>query len=230
MERTRDRSTRNGWRGRTVAAVAFSMFSGCVPFLIRGPEPEETRPDVIVVEEIRRAVPRYLSWEEGARAFEGGDYLKAQEIFEAMEREAGTEDLRRKARYGLACIRLILAKDAAGFRKAMALWDEWRQSMPAEMFPEDPRMLAPLLRRVPPPLRGAGSATPGKGKAGEPGPVQKALQDKEEEIRLRQEDIQTKEEEIQTKENEILRLREQLEALEAIHRSIGEKKKGVSPP
>jgi len=216
-------------RGRRIIFIPWSgwilpmgalILSACVPFVTQRLEPLDSQTEVVLLEETRRTALRSPSWQTGVRAFEEGDYTRAKEVFESLAAETGSDDLRRKARYALACTQLALAQDPEAFRQAMASWEGWRQSMPREMFPEDPRMLAPLLRRIPPP--GKPGATSVQRPRPEASPdFKRMLETKEEEIRLKQDEIRSQEEEIQ-------RLKEQLDALEAIHRSIEEKKRGVN--
>ena len=168
----------------------------------------------LLLEETLRTGSGLPSWNEGIAAYDKGDYGRAQEVFGELNQRAESESLRAKALYGLACTRLVLAKDKESFEQALSLWAQWRDVAPAETREEDPRMMAPLLQQLLPPGMVAVPAQPRRS-------VSTSTHEKA---------IQTKEEEIRSREEEILRLRDQLEALEAIHRSIGEKKKGVTSP
>jgi tetratricopeptide (TPR) repeat protein len=87
-------------------------------------------------------------YDEGMKAFQGGDYSKALKLFETLSQEAKDESLCRRTLYALACIRLIQAKDPDEFNKAMISWDLWSRLAPMEKDDEDPRMLAPFLKRI----------------------------------------------------------------------------------
>lgn len=150
-------------------------------------------------------------WDDGMKAFQGGEYNKALKLFETLSQEVKDESLRRRTLYALACIRLIQAKDADEFNKAMISWDLWSRLAPMEKDDEDPRMLAPLLKRI-------ASLKPGKDQA-----CKKLLRAKEKQI----EDLRHKIETLETIHKDI---RHQIEALETIHREIQEKKKKVSSP
>jgi hypothetical protein len=183
--------------------------------------------------------------EEARRAFERGDYKEAQGIYERLAREGHSKDLRQHALYALACTRMILAQDSQSFREALGLWEQWRKTAPTDNLNEDPRMMTPLLNRIPQPLQS---------------------QQEEEEIQLLREKNKVLEELyrtidfalweywrqcsptdvlledplmvtprlqnipqlLQRQQEEIQRLRHQIEALEEIDRTIQEKKKGVT--
>lgn len=87
-------------------------------------------------------------YDDGMKAFQGGDYSKALKLFEILSQDAKNESLRRRTLYALACIRLIQAKDPDEFNKAMISWDLWSRLAPMEKDDEDPRMLALLLKRI----------------------------------------------------------------------------------
>jgi len=136
-------------------------------------------------------------YDDGMKAFQGGDYSKALKLFETLSQEVKDESLRRRTLYALACIRLIQAKDPDEFNKAMISWEHWSCLAPMEKDGEDPRMLTLLLKRI------ASCKTDNKKV------FEKLLQAKEQQIKV---------------------LRDQIEALETIHREIQKKKKEVSSP
>jgi hypothetical protein len=142
-------------------------------------------------------------------AFQQGKFQEALEIFRTLREKSHSEDIRRKALYGMACTRLILACNAYEFQQALELWEEWTVAAPVETNSEDPRMMWPLIYRIKPP--------PEMPKAGS-----KAILEPQQRIRC--------EELLLEKKEEIKQLKHQLEALEAIHRSIKEKKKEVTSP
>jgi TolA-binding protein len=208
-------------RGTIGIALTIALLGGCTLMSGGGDESRDRR-DVTVVEETRREAPGLPAWRTGVQAFEEGDYIKAQEIFETLNRQGPTEESRHRALYGLACTRMALAKDGDSFREALGLWERWAREVPGGLSEGDPRMLAPVLRK---PLVQGGT---GPSDAKKPRPVvsptfRKQLHEKEDEVR-------SKDEQLRSKDQEIKRLKEQLEALESIHRTIGEKKKGVTTP
>jgi hypothetical protein len=205
------------------------LFSGCLPLSSSRPEPLDAERDHVVVEESRRTVAGGPSWEEGMEAFRAGEYQRAAHLFEALLERAQGDEARRMGLYAVACSRLVAARTPREFQEAIALWEQWRQAVPPGLRYEDPRMMAPLIRRIPPPSKPG--PRPAERARGEASPeVKRLMQSKEDEIRAQEELVRAKEEEIRSKEEEVRELREQLEALEAIHRNIGEKKRGVSAP
>jgi hypothetical protein len=181
----------------------------------------------LVVEETRRTVRDLPSWKEGMEAFAAGDYPRAGLVFEALTQGSQDGEARRVGLYALACTRMAGARTHKEFQEAVALWEQWRHMAPPDLRLEDPRMLTPLLRRVPSPTRASARPTP-RAHPEESPDVKRLMQSKDDEIRAREEQIQAKEEEIRAKEGEVRQLKEQLEALESIHRQIDEKKRGVS--
>lgn len=163
----------------------------------------------VVVKEPSTQGAELQQWEDGVRAFQKGDFHKALDIFEALRGGGGSEEVRRKGLYGLACTRLILAEDSEAFQQALFLWEEWSRASPMETGAEDPRMMWPLLYRMKPPTE-----------PHEAGPTKRRQSRKEAMCEKR----------LRDKERELQRLKQQMEALEAIHKHIQEKKKGVTSP
>ena len=174
------------------------------------------------------------TWDEGVQAFRKGDYNKAMALFEFLSESTGDETIYRKALYGLASTRLILAQNAGEFNEALDLWDCWSQQVPSEIEMEDPRLMTPFLDRV-------GSFFGPEGKLKKEGkPKDKTvyknhlvyrdavvyknlLEGKEKEI----ERLKSR---IEAKERDVRRLRHQIESLEAIHLKFQEKQKEISSP
>jgi hypothetical protein len=168
-------------------------------------------------------------WEEGMAAFQRGDYQGAQRYFEVVSKRALNEDLRRKGLYGLVCTRLLMAQTADDYNAALNLWGLWIRLAPSELVDEDPRMLALLLPRLYPTELTNMSLVPQvvlpSSLRSSDAPVVKVVKNKECEKQLRESDR-----EVQRLKRQIRTLRLQIEALEAIHRKIQEKKKEVSSP
>jgi hypothetical protein len=154
-----------------------------------------------------------VSLKDGYDAFEEGAFKKAAEIFEQLSCNPSDEDTERIAAYGLACVCLILAETPEAFDEAFRLWKAWRQLAPENLNAEDPRMLEPLLDKLERNL-------PADDDKRE---YQKKLEQKDKDIRWLQYRLKKK-----RKENQ--RLKNQIEALEAIHQDIQEKKKEMSEP
>ncbi len=142
--------------------------------------------------------------ESGHDAFQKGDFKKAAEIFELVNHEAQDREIGRKSLYGLACVRLILAENIYEFTESLRLWEAWGQLLPKNLNDEDPRMLKPLLTH-------------------EKQVCQKKLD-------VKKKDIQWLRYRLGKMKKENNRLKQQIEALEAIHRKIQEKKNEISLP
>lgn len=181
-------------------------------------------------------------WEDGMRAYDRRDYAMARGAFEALSKSAATEDMRLTALYALAATRLNMAQDPAEYKAGMDILELWSQVSPKGMYDEDPRMLIPLLQQTTPPASSSQSqptqtGQPANGtakglKGGEfrknaPKDVVKIIKarDKESESILRD-----REKEIKSLKHQVWMLRQQMEALETIHREIQEKKEQVSNP
>lgn len=172
-------------------------------------------------ERMRQYAADIRALEQGDQAFGKGDYQKAGEIYQKLSQHTQNEFISYKALYGLACARLILAESQNEVNEAMMLWNIWDQLVPKNKEVGDPRMLTPFLKHA----AGSLSAEPGKGNAI---PVKeedyrKLLTAKDKEIDRLQAKLGGMEKEVQT-------LKHQIESLEAIHQTIQEKKKELSPP
>jgi hypothetical protein len=179
-------------------------------------------------------------WEDGMRAYDRRDYTMARRAFEALSKSAATEDMRLTALYALAATRLTMAQDPADYKAGMDILELWSQVSPKGMYDEDPRMLLPLLQRTVPPASSpqptqTGQSANGTTKGPKGGEFRKnpskdvvktvKAKDKEYESILRD-----REKEIKGLKHQVWMLRQQMEALETIHREIQEKKEQVSHP
>jgi len=142
----------------------------------------------------------------GYEAFEQKDYEKAAHIFNALYQRGKAGRMGRRALYGLACSRLIMAADAQQYNDALALWDQWAGPMAKNLDVEDPRMLTPLLVRL------------------------KASFRKKAHIEKKDDKIQALNEKMEAMREKIDRLTHQLKELEAIDQKIEQKKKAISSP
>ncbi len=162
-----------------------------------------------------------ITLDRGYDAFKNKEYKKALEIFGILSQLAEEKKIRRKALYGLACTRLILAENINDLNESIILWDAWSQLAPDEIEGEDPRMLRPLLDRKAFP--GSKNRTKKRLVINKNKVSLKALQVKEKEIN----DLQEK---LKTMENEIQILKHQMNSLEAIDQEIQQKKQEISSP
>ena len=156
----------------------------------------------------------------GNDAFHNNDFQKALEIYSSLSQLSKDDKIRRKALYGMACTRLIMADNVNDLNEAIILFDTWSQLLPTDIETEDPRMLKPVILR---------KALPGV---------------TEERIKKRSNTSKNKEnlKQLEAKDSEILRLqtrvkemaqeiqtlKRQISSLEAIDQKIQEKKKEIT--
>ncbi|QLA16309.1 hypothetical protein [Desulfolutivibrio sulfoxidireducens] len=184
----------------TCAVAATGCLAGCAE---KAPPPpfSPTPLPVATSEETppKAEDPRYV---DAVTALLGGDAELAATLFEQVRQSAGDEPSRRRALYGLACARLLLAQDEKELAKAKALWETWRAGSPPGGDGEDPRLMAGMLPHFRPVflLKDLKAACEKE--------CDKRLLEKEEEVRRI--------------------IQRQVQALEEIHREIQEKKKGLS--
>jgi len=149
-----------------------------------------------------------------------GQYEKAASIFQRLSGNTADAVVARKAYYGLACARLVTAKNPEDLREALTIWNTWVQMTPEGLPSEDPRLITPLLPRLTP------SASVGS-------PAMLSDEEIERELtrskRLAgcQEEAGKVREALRRKTAEAEGLRSQLNALERLHQEITMKKKGL---
>lgn len=146
-----------------------------------------------------------LSLAMGRKAFREGAFRKAAKLFQALEKEAAEVTIRRRALYGLACSRLMLANNPEGVAAALSLLDRWDGLAPDQGRAEDPRMLRTAMA-------GAGENRYARLLRATDGEIRR--------LKKRLDRMQT----------ENATLQHQIEALDAIHRNIEEKKRDISSP
>jgi len=144
---------------------------------------------------------------DAVTAFRAQDYATAHDLFERLSHEAQDRALRRQALFGLACVRLVQAQSPEEMKRALNTWSIWEEQSPPMVSCEDPRLLTPVLQRLvalmEKPVRVIGrTAKP---------PAAPAEWAKT----------------VEEKDREIQELKERLRALEAIHRELEEKKRGL---
>lgn len=154
------------------------------------------------------------------KAFQEKNYQKALEIYSILSQLPQDRTTRRKALYGLACTRLVLAENQTDLNQAIILWDAWSQTVPQKLSGEDPRMLRPIL------IQKSTIQMPKK---------QIVIKEDAAENKINSEIIRSKNNEIQRLQNqiniqkkEIEKLNHQINSLEAIDQDILQKKKEIS--
>jgi len=146
-------------------------------------------------------------FQDALTAFRAQDYATAHDLFERLSHEAQDRALRRQALFGLACVRLVQAQSAEEMKRALNTWSIWEEQSPSMIASEDPRLLTPVLQRLAAlmekPVRVIGrTAKPPAA------PTEWAKT-------------------VEEKDREIQELKERLRALEAIHRELEEKRRGL---
>lgn len=172
---------------------------------------------------------------QGHEAFQKGDFKKALETFDNLRHQARNDEIVRNAIFALACTHFALAETPEEFKAAMALWQTWKQLLPASVAPEDPRMLDQLLHRELSRVEAKGASHSKKTSQ-----YRQELKTKQREIHSLKQELKAKEKEIMTlkeqntclkeKEVELEKLRNQIKALEAIEHKMQKKKKKISSP
>jgi len=89
----------------------------------------------------------------GYDAFGQNDYDKAAQIYNSLYKQSQNSQARRWALYGLSCSSLIKAENTFQYDEAIALWNQWQQSVPETFSGEDPRMLGPYIQMTAPPCK-----------------------------------------------------------------------------
>lgn len=194
--------------------------------------------------------------DEGRRLFFEGDYSAAAAVFNEVQ-EAGDADVMRRALYGLACSRFMLADSRQEYLDAVNTFELWQEASSSFTDLEDPRMLITLLSGVLPGDAG--------GEADDPSELKESclmrlfycrerIADLEEQVIRLQEETAEYEKQAQSMENlsaahkaleddlaskenamkemmeELSKLRAQIRTLETIDQEIQEKKQGISSP
>lgn len=152
-----------------------------------------------------------LRLRDAVTAFREQDYATAHDLFEHVSHEAEDRALRRQALYGLACVRLVQARSTEEMRRALNTWSIWEEQSPFQFAVEDPRLLSPLLERLPALLEKPARVS---GRQTKTPPPPASSQTEWSKV-------------VEEKDREIQELRDRLRALEAIHRELEEKRRGL---
>lgn len=207
---------------RGFALVLFlSVFAACAPV-----PPAKTAgnlPGAALLEMEKK------TWEEGLHAFRQGDYSGAGITFEVLTRTAQSNEIRRKALYGLAATRLTMARTLEEYADAVSIWEQWGGQTGSDTGAEDPRMLTPFLLRFP-----ASGGLPSAKSDAPTDQARKAAKDAgsnyKNMLQSREREVESLRAKLEAREREVRRLRHQLESLEEIHRKYQEKKQGGTAP
>ncbi len=160
----------------------------------------------------RSGVSDTVRLQDAMTALRAQEYATAHDLFEHLSHEAEDRAVRRQALYGLACVRLVQAQSPEEARRALNVWSIWEEQSLAQFTMEDPRLLSPLLQRLPVLLEKPLRSPVRRDKQATPTPSPQTDWSKL----------------VEEKDREIQELRDRLRALEAIHREMEEKRRGLT--
>ncbi len=172
---------------------------------------------------IRREVEqKYL--EEAVSAFNAHDYGRAKIAFGMLCESAQSPEIARQALFGLASVKLILARTPDEYQDALSFWQKWSALANTGTVCEDPRFLTPFLLRLDPALKNSAESRPVK-----PAPKSSKDVDNRGALQTKEKEMASLRSKLELREREIRRLRHQMESLEEIHRKYQEKKQEATP-
>src|SRR5208337_1390825 len=90
--------------------------------------------------------------DEAMNAFNARDYTKAKITFEILSESAQSADISRQALFGLAIVKLVLARTPDEYGDAVSSWKKWSGQVDSRIGCGDPRMITPFLLRLQPPI------------------------------------------------------------------------------
>lgn len=167
-----------------------------VPVAAPAPPPEAPAKEVIICK-----IERETAYDRGLRAYDAGEVKRAMTLW--REAAADTDqDVRQKALFAMAAVKLSQAGSDAELSAALEVLDAWAKKSPPGGSGEDARFLVPVVKAFKP-----GYALKEQ-KAALERECGKKLTEREEQVRKS--------------------LQQQVKALESIHQQIQEKKKGLS--
>lgn len=183
--------------------LALLLVLGCarhepapVPVAAPAPPPEAPAKEVIICK-----IERETAYDRGLRAYDAGEVKRAMTLW--REAAADTDqDVRQKALFAMAAVKLSQAGSDAELSAALEVLDAWAKKSPPGGSGEDARFLVPVVKAFKP-----GYALKEQ-KAALERECGKKLTEREEQVRKS--------------------LQQQVKALESIHQQIQEKKKGLS--
>jgi hypothetical protein len=189
----------------------------------------------VITQETKKCHDDFAALERADKAFQKKNYRKAMDYYQHL-RYAGDKLVRRRALYGLAVTRLILAENADEYNDALILWNSWSRLAPTEMNDEDPRMVGPLLRSFASQMiarKKSEKASPPKEKLtvlGSAQSGQKEIRHLKERLKVLEAENLTLKRQKEMMGKEIRTLKNQIVSFEAIDQKMQEKKKEISSP
>lgn len=130
-------------RWSIILALVAGLLAGCS---LTQPQPQgEAIPPSLAGGPPPVAADQDRAYQEAVNALQAGRAAEAQARFARLATVADNPALARQARYGQAAAALAGARNAGEARQALELWRAWRETAPARLDREDPRLLAPLV-------------------------------------------------------------------------------------
>ena len=111
------------------------LCAGCQGIVNLWPPEATLRSDKVLEEQYRIALDAYYA----------SDYDHAAIIFAAIGEQTTDRLLARKALFGLACARLMMADTQETMAEAMADWNTWVQAAPQQWEKENPLLFVPIV-------------------------------------------------------------------------------------
>jgi TolA-binding protein len=184
----------------------------------------EPKPPPAVTEKYNQAIEKYRS----------GDYDAAALAFEGIRKRSQNKTMARKALFGLACARLMMANTPETYHGALALWETWLAAAPHNWEKENPILFEPLIKEkllvsnIPLTRRGAKRVS-----SKEMVPkwllftTNEELENTKQKLIREEGKLQQSQKRISDLEKEISKLKKQIKALETIDQKIQKKKNAI---
>ncbi|GEM_PF-6971351 len=171
-------------------------------------------PEPVTVNQAQEALIYYqrLEYQAARTAFVRGSYKTAAAMFGAVAEASADADLAREARYGRACALLAVSDTPDAVRAGLAAFAAWSEGLPEELGGEDPRMLAPNLKRSVEALE-----------------LKTELAAEKKRRTEAERKLEAAKRQLKTRESQMAKLNKQLEELEALHQSLENKKRELIP-
>jgi len=182
--------------------------------------------------------------DQAITVYRDGNFHTAMERFQALASTSRSTDVRRKARLGEICSRLMLACTAEAYSRAVGMWHDFRASVTARDNVWDPILLEPLIVREVPATQAVTEPSEQKTNNDDAVPVKHRMtrraaaaspperMNKNELTILKKnaERAETLERQLESVIAENKSLKEKIKALEAIDQNIQKKKTAIAEP
>jgi hypothetical protein len=193
-------------------AAGLVLAAGCAsgPFRLKQPP----APAPVVTDERAEAIAYYqrLEFRAASTAFARGSYKSAAGLYGSVAETSADAGLARDAAFGRICSLLAGAGTPEAAKTALAAFTAWAGDLPEELSGQDPRMLAPSLKRVPEALE-----------------LKNELAAERKRRNEAERKLEATKRQLQSREAQMSKLNKQLEELEALHQSLETKKRELIP-